>query len=809
MTRLPLILDIPHESGHLSTLSSVLKLLLAFVTHDTACESKLNSLLSCLQDLENKSQLDLLDIYSEIALVTESLMAKTVEHDLIANTIRALADCIHQLNPHVQIESAIYDDIMYLIVQASKHAHVNICSSAWYLLRQLISLPSQSAAASKDVTREIMLKGCGSQHDTVRIEAVQCLAGAYAIHKIYLDDYIRVCAHLMIKAPECMTESVLFDIRQIQTVRSYAQKLCKKIFSKDGLDDTDTEAQLLLARGIIATLPDLINDQEFVLIMLNWIISQFQLKSILSSESKLTLELLGSLLASESICTVMRSIFLENSDNCDYKVSSAYWNIFVGLVESRITNPQSTGTIDFSLKDNEASSEIVHTCVNALDVPSIFGSESGWSCKPATQFVTLAPRILTVLLWLHIPVHSISQSKFRTTNSIIRRILIACGQFTFKPISIWSTTEIQSLTHQILDHLVTITKHLDLSSLVSDHAESILTTYIKPLFLHASFDENGNLSKPQTNLLQLDDSDKYFGKRQLWKEEKVGCVSVLAFCCLMLRAFRISELLYLIFPPILSLLDDHEAKFKLFGVQLAKHCFIIESTPKDLGSSGLGLVLFEALSVGTLYMSQYELMSESFEAARLLLPRIHNSNSAAFALAIDAHLRERVVARFTFAVGLQVIAMRVLFRESCELIRLCPILVFKYLKVLLNLALDVLEINQRDVETQTMAANTLLLLIELGWARISMYQGKIIKSVAESWRLLHLDIMTTRVDSDALAGLKQKLQRAVTMMYQCTTNQTEMDLQILFMIDGKLFGALSPKLYSSWSERFKKSETIK
>ncbi|EGF80773.1 hypothetical protein BATDEDRAFT_88432 [Batrachochytrium dendrobatidis JAM81] len=768
MTRLPLILDIPHESGHLSTLSSVLKLLLASVTHDTACESKLNSLLSCLQDLENKSQLDLLDIYSEIALVTESLMAKTVEHDLIANTIRALADCIHQLNPHVQIESAIYDDIMYLIVQASKHAHVNICSSAWYLLRQLISLPSQSAAASKDVTREIMLKGCGSQHDTVRIEAVQCLAGAYAIHKIYLDDYIRVCAHLMIKAPECMTESVLFDIRQIQTVRSYAQKLCKKIFSKDGLDDTDTEAQLLLARGIIATLPDLINDQEFVLIIL-------------------TLELLGSLLASESICTVMRSIFLENSDNCDYKVSSAYWNIFVGLVESRITNPQSTGTIDFSLKDNEASSEIVHTCVNALDVPSIFGSESGWSCKPATQFVTLAPRILTVLLWLHIPVHSISQSKFRTTNSIIRRILIACGQFTFKPISVWSTTEIQSLTHQILDHLVTITKHLDLSSLVSDHAESILTTYIKPLFLHASFDENGNLSKPQTNLLQLDDSDKYFGKQQLWKEEKVGCVSVLAFCCLMLRAFRISELLYLIFPPILSLLDDHEAKFKLFGVQLAKHCFIIESTPKDLGSSGLGLVLFEALSVGTLYMSQYELMSESFEAARLLLPRIHNSNSAAFALAIDAHLRERVVARFTFAVGLQVIAMR----------------------VLLNLALDVLEINQRDVETQTMAANTLLLLIELGWARISMYQGKIIKSVAEAWRLLHLDIMTTRVDSDALAGLKQKLQRAVTMMYQCTTNQTEMDLQILFMIDGKLFGALSPKLYSSWSERFKKSETIK
>ncbi|OAJ41891.1 hypothetical protein BDEG_25421 [Batrachochytrium dendrobatidis JEL423] len=558
-----------------------------------------------------------------------------------------------------------------------------------------------------------MLKGCGSQHDTVRIEAVQCLAGAYAIHKIYLDDYIRVCAHLMIKAPECMTESVLFDIRQIQTVRSYAQKLCKKIFSKDGLDDTDTEAQLLLARGIIATLPDLINDQE------------------------LTLELLGSLLASESICTVMRSIFLENSDNCDYKVSSAYWNIFVGLVESRITNPQSTGTIDFSLKDNEASSEIVHTCVNALDVPSIFGSESGWSCKPATQFVTLAPRILTVLLWLHIPVHSISQSKFRTTNSIIRRILIACGQFTFKPISIWSTTEIQSLTHQILDHLVTITKHLDLSSLVSDHAESILTTYIKPLFLHASFDENGNLSKPQTNLLQLDDSDKYFGKQQLWKEEKVGCVSVLAFCCLMLRAFRISELLYLIFPPILSLLDDHEAKFKLFGVQLAKHCFIIESTPKDLGSSGLGLVLFEALSVGTLYMSQYELMSESFEAARLLLPRIHNSNSAAFALAIDAHLRERVVARFTFAVGLQVIAMR---------LRVCFRFCFTN-PVLLNLALDVLEINQRDVETQTMAANTLLLLIELGWARISMYQGKIIKSVAEAWRLLHLDIMTTRVDS--------------------------------------------------------------
>ncbi|KAH6570995.1 hypothetical protein BASA60_007424 [Batrachochytrium salamandrivorans] len=768
------------RKGHLKRLACAVRTLSTTISGNIKQVQELDGLYQRISQ-ENHSVSELLNIYSETALVSTSLINETLAHGSISEILEAEAEAISQLDQDTRLDDTTVDSLLAFVRPSLRHVHRSIRRGALCLLRALIPLNHQMSRMSKDQDwiRDALLNACSDQHDSVCTEAIRNLSVAHDSHGLFLDDYLQACAQLVIKVPGSITKDIEVNIRKSKPVFLYAVDLYQQIFSEAGLEDITIEARILLARGILLMLPDLAKEDKLATGILKWMILLF-------------LETLGSMLTSESVGLLFQDALPAKSLVDQNSQCREFWDVFAALVEKQGQSSSRDSTFATLMKSDAVFHELFEECATALKIPVGFSTEFGSTQDSATQFVAVVPSVLAVLRWLfgsyiyeHVP-------RIQMTDAMVCRIVITCSSFMAKPISPWSSKESQHTAGCIIECMAALCKKDTVQAFISHHVESILIDYIKPLFSHASVDEKGNRAKPKSNLLQLDDSDRFFGKRQPWKENHVASVVVLEYCCLQLQPPLISKVQHLLFPPILTLLDDHEACYKLCGVRLAKHCFVVESFQADLRRTGLGSVLFDALSVCTLYMAEYELMDEAFETIRMLVPRLHTTDSTEFVTTIDTHLRERVVARFTFAVGAQVKALRVLFRESCQLIALCPILVFKYLKVLLELALEVLQINQRDTVTQIAAADTLLFLIEFGWARIPSYQGLVMKSVAEAWRLLHLDVMISNIDKASVSELNSKLRYVVKMMCECTSGKAEMDMQVLLLIDSELFGPLAP-----------------
>ncbi|KAH6569727.1 hypothetical protein BASA62_004649 [Batrachochytrium salamandrivorans] len=724
------------RKGHLKRLACAVRTLSTTISGNIKQVQELDGLYQRISQ-ENHSVSELLNIYSETALVSTSLINETLAHGSISEILEAEAEAISQLDQDIRLDDTTVDSLLVFVRRSLRHVHRSIRRGALCLLRALIPLNHQMSRMSKDQDwiRDALLNACSDQHDSVCTEAIRNLSVAHDSHGLFLDDYLQACAQLVIKVPGSITKDIEVNIRKSKPVFLYAVDLYQQIFSEAGLEDITIEARILLARGILLMLPDLAKEDKLATGILKWMILLF-------------LETLGSMLTSESVGLLFQDALPAKSLVDQNSQCREFWDVFAALVEKQGQSSSRDSTFATLMKSDAVFHELFEECATALKIPVGFSTEFGSTQDSATQFVAVVPSVLAVLRWLfgsyiyeHVP-------RIQMTDAMVCRIVITCSSFMAKPISPWSSKESQHTAGCIIECMAALCKKDTVQAFISHHVESILIDYIKPLFSHASVDEKGNRAKPKIQ--------------------------------------------HLLFPPILTLLDDHEACYKLCGVRLAKHCFVVESFQADLRRTGLGSVLFDALSVCTLYMAEYELMDEAFETIRMLVPRLHTTDSTEFVTTIDTHLRERVVARFTFAVGAQVKALRVLFRESCQLIALCPILVFKYLKVLLELALEVLQINQRDTVTQIAAADTLLFLIEFGWARIPSYQGLVMKSVVEAWRLLHLDVMISNIDKASVSELNSKLRYVVKMMCECTSGKAEMDMQVLLLIDSELFGPLAP-----------------
>jgi hypothetical protein len=53
--------------------------------------------------------------------------------------------------------------------------------------------------------------------------------------------------------------------------------------------------------------------------------------------------------------------------------------------------------------------------------------------------------------------------------------------------------------------------------------------------------------------------------------------------------------LHLCYPPVLSLLQDHEPPFRLLGLHLLEHLFLRHAAPTDARRMGLAPLVFESL----------------------------------------------------------------------------------------------------------------------------------------------------------------------------------------------------------------------
>lgn len=335
---------------------------------------------------------------------------------------------------------------------------------------------------------------------------------------------------------------------------------------------------------------------------------------------------------------------------------------------------------------DEALNRIIDGSIERLLIPKELSYDvSGESVKQLTAtaeaFRQSAHTLLVILRRI------ISDSvELQLTKKQIVSCLAVCGSFvgnssSISPDSLWTDDQLRLDAMRLLDSLTIKCNAKSATQLMQDLFSLYISGFVKPFFSsHPDVDEEGH-SKPKSKPSSQNETDVSFYANQRWKTESVACVDSLEFFVYQLRQPHVAPLQHLLFPPILTLMDDHEPRFKVRGIRMLKHAFISESAPVSIRRTGLCQKLIESLSTSVSFMDDSNLMEESLEAIRLLLPISYDKDSKEFIMALDGHLRDGIFRWMTYAIGDKVRSIRVLLKECIKLFELCPVLSFKYLKV--------------------------------------------------------------------------------------------------------------------------------
>ncbi|KAI8925210.1 hypothetical protein BC831DRAFT_461803, partial [Entophlyctis helioformis] len=737
-------------------------------TASTAGQQKLQRLALHLQHAGSQPESLAATLDTVAATVAEQWLDEPLIAGHLAETLAAIAACLHLGGVSAS------DTVLDLARRASGHAHRDVRVAAVHLLgRSVVARLSHGPAPSLDRSAETWIlaeiqRACRDEtHDQLAAAGVASLVDVHAAHGIWIDEVVHEFARLAAKNPHGLPADAREHLLRSGSLSDHAKLIYRKSITK--LQSVDES----MDTSILEVYPMLLDDRTDALDAIRTITL---LLSADPSSARILAIAVATHMPASKLCSTFASFIGSAPTSHPSQHTFNAWTAF----DETIQHVQLSVPSDKDTTGNLLDIDTVQLCIRVLDVPSAFASESGAQSPAMQLFTKQSPAVLSVLaklLGLAGDASNHHAVKARLPDTVARSILIACTGYLGDPsIATWSSPSAREAASKSLEALRRLKNAATVSDLVASHAQSILTDYIKPLFVHPSITASG--------------------ARTPWKDSTPAAVSVLQFCASQLTAPRVAPLQHLLLPPVLSLLDDHEPRYKRVGIALLRKCFVQESRPEDVRRTGLGHVFMDALGICVSYMGEDPgLMDDALVAMREMVDVVWEKGSDEWVAGLDRHIREFVMGRFAFAMGGSVKALRILFKEMRMLVGLCPVLVFKTLKATVGTVCEVLEVHQRDFESQVAAADTLIAAIQVGgWARMHMYQGQVLKSVAETWRLLQMPFLADARRNDANARLLgDRLQLLVQLMCQCCPDTIENDLRVLLMIDKPLFGPLLPR----------------
>lgn len=144
------------------------------------------------------------------------------------------------------------------------------------------------------------------------------------------------------------------------------------------------------------------------------------------------------------------------------------------------------------------------------------------------------------------------------------------------------TADLDKIWPDILNEPDTLSKFLDPSTntLPLPLLELLLTQHIKPVFdynIHPNINPTTGrkLHRPAGGPLASQD----FYESQKWKE-RPGIENVILWCLKHIDRYYYEQIWHLLIPPIMTMLDDYEPKFKLRGVRIVRE--LMNSVPGTL-----------------------------------------------------------------------------------------------------------------------------------------------------------------------------------------------------------------------------------
>ncbi|KAJ3179361.1 hypothetical protein HDU87_002970 [Geranomyces variabilis] len=397
------------------------------------------------------------------------------------------------------------------------------------------------------------------------------------------------------------------------------------------------------------------------------------------------------------------------------------------------------------------------------------------------RFERHASRIMT---YLQNTLEYISQDKTLSSEAIYR-ILVLCASVLGDENDRWSNATLRSdaedLLRASLSRSPSFVRGHGHSANVAAHAQRILTENVQPFFVATHRQSDGRMAPPSAADQWRTDG---IYEDQKWKTERADCVEIFAWTVRQLEHSQCVRIQGLLFPPLLILLDDYEPRYKTLGAQLTHHVVVTCSTPMDVRRSGLGDVFFDSLLACLTHHSEPDLLRAAFPCVIALVPVIEVKGSEAYASKLERVVEEGVLRGLSFAIGGKLEIIRILLQVVPEITLLLGLGAIRFLKPLLGVSCEILELHEHDVTTQIIAADAAMALIIECWPRVPDRAGMVLKAAATAWHGV-ANVSTQEADT-----LRRKLQDLCAAVRECCANSLDPDLDLLLRMDEQLYGPL-------------------
>ena len=282
-----------------------------------------------------------------------------------------------------------------------------------------------------------------------------------------------------------------------------------------------------------------------------------------------------------------------------------------------------------------------------------------------------------------------------------------------------------------------------------------------------------------------------------WKLERDAyALDLLRWCVCALDAEIVEEVWPQIIPPLLTLVDDWEAKYKALGIELIRQ--LLEVTPPPLlARTGLGEVFEEALMPCLTHLpditpeqESISLLNEAYPTllalAKVRYPRNEQEPPKLKLSDIDRHrikfldtiIRKGIIYGYTYCSNYPRITST-LFKHLVPLLDALGIDSVKHLQYLLPIITETLShpFAEAQIETLVSATKALQAVILNGWPRMAGCRGEVLKGLTFAW--LNVD----GVEGDEVEVLRREMKETVTMLRYAVTNEIDIDAEIAKLVE--------------------------
>jgi hypothetical protein len=330
----------------------------------------------------------------------------------------------------------------------------------------------------------------------------------------------------------------------------------------------------------------------------------------------------------------------------------------------------------------------------------------------------------------------------------------------------------------------------ELSSSLVRH---FLTLTIRPLFAKARPTTVTDAGRKNTatvlpKKMAMQSMDESINKP--WKNEREPyALDLLRWCVNALDESIVEEVWPQILPPILTLVDDWEAKYKTIGVKYV-HELLKVTPPALLTKTGLGEVFEDALMPCLTFLPDITPEQESIPLLDAVYPTLlilaavrypqfppavskYSSSDLARRRVkfLDTIIRKGVIYGYTYCSNYPRVTSA-LFKHLIPILNALGIESVKHLQYLLPILTETLShpLAEAQVETLVSATRALQAVVLNGWPRMVEYRGEVLKGLTFAWVNVHA------LEDAEVETLRKEMKEAVKMLRYAVAEKVDFDV---------------------------------